>query len=95
MVIGEVSEDWKRAKVTPSLKEKKEARGSCRPVSFTSTPVKVVEQLSLDAFSSHLKDKKVMGNSQRGFTKGTWARPAFCGAMTGPADEGRAAGALS
>ncbi|KAM9556543.1 uncharacterized protein ACIB01_008158 [Guaruba guarouba] len=54
-----------------SLKDKEEARGSCRPVTCTSTPVKVVEQLIWDDISRHLKDKKLLGSSQSGFTRGS------------------------
>lgn len=94
-MVREVFEKRKRGEVIPSLKkDKKEALGNRRPLSFTSTPAKVMEQLSLDTIARHLKEKKVMGSSQRGFPKGTCAHPAFCGAVTGPVDEGRAAGAL-
>ncbi|KFV80800.1 RNA-directed DNA polymerase from mobile element jockey, partial [Struthio camelus australis] len=56
---GEVPEDWKKAKVTPVFKKgKKEEPGNYRPVSLTSIPGKVMEQLLLEAISKHLEDKK-------------------------------------
>jgi len=44
-------------------------RTNCRPVSLTLIPEKVVEQLILETISRHMKDKKVIGSSQQGFTK--------------------------
>ena len=46
---GEVPEDWRKANVTPSFKKgKKEDPGNYRPVSLTSIPGKVLEQLILE-----------------------------------------------
>ncbi|KAK4825973.1 hypothetical protein QYF61_003542 [Mycteria americana] len=69
--LGEVPEAWRKANVTPvSKKGKKEEPGSYRLVSLTSIPGNVMEQLILDTISRHMKDKKVTGSSQHGFTKG-------------------------
>ncbi|KFV84008.1 RNA-directed DNA polymerase from mobile element jockey, partial [Struthio camelus australis] len=58
---GEVPEDWKKANVTPVFqKGKKEEPGNYRPVSLTSIPGKVMEQLILEVITKHLEDKKVI-----------------------------------
>ncbi|KFV80451.1 hypothetical protein N308_07716, partial [Struthio camelus australis] len=58
---GEVPEDWKKASVTPVFKKgKKEEPGNYRPVSLTSIPGKVMEQLILEVITKHLEDKKVI-----------------------------------
>ncbi|GAB0206849.1 mitochondrial enolase superfamily member 1 [Grus japonensis] len=68
---GEVPEDWRKANVTPVFKKsKKEDPGNYRPVSLTSIPGKVMEQLILDVISKHVEEKKVIGGGQHGFTRG-------------------------
>ncbi|KFV87094.1 RNA-directed DNA polymerase from mobile element jockey, partial [Struthio camelus australis] len=58
---GEVPEDWKKANVTPVFqKGKKEEPGNYRPVSLTSIPGKVMEQLLLEVITKHVEDKKVI-----------------------------------
>ncbi|KFV85992.1 hypothetical protein N308_06800, partial [Struthio camelus australis] len=58
---GEVPEDWKKANVTPVFKKgKKEEPGNDRPVSLTSIPGKVMEQLLLKVITKHVEDKKVI-----------------------------------
>ncbi|KFV80572.1 RNA-directed DNA polymerase from mobile element jockey, partial [Struthio camelus australis] len=59
---GEVPEDWKKASVTPVFKKGKEEEepGNYRPVSLTSIPGKVMEQLILDVLSEHVEDEKVI-----------------------------------
>ncbi|GAB0179117.1 mitochondrial enolase superfamily member 1 [Grus japonensis] len=57
---GEVPEDWRKANVTPVFKKgRKKDPGNYRPVSFISTPGKVMEQLILGVFNKLLVAKKV------------------------------------
>jgi len=68
--IGVVSEDWRKANVTPVFKKgKEEDPGNYRPVSLTSIPGKVMEQLILDVVSKQVEEKKVIRSSQHGLTK--------------------------
>ncbi|KFP28535.1 RNA-directed DNA polymerase from mobile element jockey, partial [Colius striatus] len=58
---GEVPEDWRKANVTPVFKKgRKDDTGNSRPVSLTSIPGKVMEQLILDVITEHMKEKMVM-----------------------------------
>ena len=91
--LGEAPEDWRKANVTAVFRKgKKYNPGNYRPVSLTSIPWKVVEQLILEAISRHIKDKKTIRSSQHGFAKG---KPCltnlinFYNEMTGLVDEGR------
>ncbi|GAB0176329.1 mitochondrial enolase superfamily member 1 [Grus japonensis] len=91
---GEVPEDWRKASVTPVFRKgKKEDLGNYRPVSLTSIPGKVMEQLILEVISKHVEEKKVIGSGQHGFTKEKSCLTnliAFYDSMTGWVDEGRA-----
>uniref|UniRef100_A0A8C3C0J2 Reverse transcriptase domain-containing protein n=1 Tax=Cairina moschata TaxID=8855 RepID=A0A8C3C0J2_CAIMO len=91
---GEVPEDWRIANVTLVFKKgKKEDLGKYRPVSLTSVPGKVLEQLILDAISKQLEEKKVMRSSHHGLTKGKSCSTnliAFYDGITSWVDEGRA-----
>ena len=93
--MGEVPEDWRIANVTPVFKKgKKEDLGNYRPVSLTSVPGKVMEQLVLDILSKQLEEKKVTVCSQHGSTKGKSCLTnltAFYDVITGWVDGGRAA----
>ncbi|NXA67808.1 RTBS polymerase, partial [Mohoua ochrocephala] len=69
--MEEVPDDWRKANVTPIFKRgKKEDLGNYWPVSLTSIPGKVIEQIILEVISKHVEEKKTIRSSQHGFTKG-------------------------
>ncbi|PKU44780.1 rna-directed dna polymerase from mobile element jockey- hypothetical protein [Limosa lapponica baueri] len=90
---SEVPEGWKKANVIPVFKKgKKEDLRNYRPVSLTSIPGKMMEQLILGVISKHLEEKKAIRSSQHRFTKGKSCLTnmiAFYDGMTGWMIEGR------
>ncbi|CAM5085184.1 unnamed protein product [Natator depressus] len=95
---GEVPDDWKKANVVPIFKKgKKEDPGNYRPVSLTSVPGKIMEQVLKESVLKHLEERKVIRNSQHGFTKGKSCLInliAFYDEITGSVDEEKAVDVL-
>lgn len=78
-----VPSKWRKTKVTPS--SKREYTGNYQPVSFTSLPEKVMEQIFLEVITKHVKEK-VIKSSQFGYTKGKsclTSLMAFCDTVAG------------
>ncbi|CAM5128003.1 unnamed protein product, partial [Eretmochelys imbricata] len=94
---GEVPDDWKKANVVPIFKKgKKEDPGNYRPVSLTSVPGKIMEQVLKESILKHL-EWKVIRTSQHGFSKGKSCLTnliAFYHEITGSVDEGKAVAVL-
>ncbi|KAK4810556.1 hypothetical protein QYF61_004519 [Mycteria americana] len=58
-LTGEVPADWRLANVTPIYKKgQKEDPGNYRPVSLTSVPGKLMEQIILSAITWHVEDNQ-------------------------------------
>ncbi|CAM4671219.1 unnamed protein product [Caretta caretta] len=95
---GEVPDDWEKANVVPIFKKgKKEDPGNYMPVSLTSVPGKIMEQVLKESILKHLHERKVIRNSQHGFTKGRSCLTnliAFYDEITGSVDEGKAVDVL-
>ncbi|KFP76158.1 hypothetical protein N311_05725, partial [Apaloderma vittatum] len=60
-LTGEVPADWKSADLTPIYKKRrKDDPGNYRPVSLTSLPGKLMEQIILSSIMQHMQDNQVI-----------------------------------
>ncbi|GAB0207497.1 mitochondrial enolase superfamily member 1 [Grus japonensis] len=86
--------DWRLANGTPIYKKgRKEDLGNYKPVSLTSVPGKVTEQIILSAITQHVQDNQVIRPSQHGFMKGRSCLThliSFYDKVTRLVDEGKA-----
>lgn len=65
--------------------------GNYCSISLTSIPRKITEPIFLEAVCEHMKDRRITGNSQHGFTMVRLCLNSptmLCGEMTGPVNKG-------
>lgn len=91
---GEVTDDWEKGNIVPIFKkDRKEGPENYQPVSFTSVPEKILEQLLLEAVLRDMKDREEIQDSQRSSIEGKFCLAnsvAFCDGLTTSLDKERA-----
>ena len=65
---GEVPDDWRKGLVTPIYK-------TGNKEDLTSVPGKIMEQIILDDMLDHMRNERVIQDSQHGFTRGSSCLP--------------------
>jgi len=68
---GSLPEEWKSGQITPIYKKgNKQLANNYRPVSLTSIPCKILEQLIREDILDHLMTNNLLSKCQHGFIRG-------------------------